>query len=190
MDYSDRKPVPEEAVHHRAGGGSVRGVDGMSLAEIAALPVGDIAADDSVLFLWALPAMLPQALEVVSAWGFTFKTSAVWVKRGIACGLWFRGQHEPLLVATRGTMPPPGHLHASVFEGTTSGAHSEKPEAVRNWIAEAYPEAGKIELFARTAAPGWTAWGNQAPGPAEPGNPLRSHTNSSNRRLYAPMCVA
>jgi N6-adenosine-specific RNA methylase IME4 len=52
-------------------------------------------------------------------------------------------------------------LHASVFEGDTSGAHSEKPAVVRDWIAEAYPTAGRIELFARAAAPGWLAWGNQ-----------------------------
>jgi N6-adenosine-specific RNA methylase IME4 len=78
-------------------------------------------------------------------------------------GHWFRGQHEPLIVATRGDMPPPPSLHSSVFEGSTSGRHSEKPDSVRDWIAAAYPHAGKIELFHRGAAPpGWTTWGNQA----------------------------
>jgi N6-adenosine-specific RNA methylase IME4 len=138
----------------------------MSVAEICALPVAEIAARDSVLFMWALPAMFPEALSVVSAWGFTFKTFAVWVKPSIACGHWFRGQHEPLIVATRGNMPPPSALHSSVFSGETSGRHSEKPEAVRDWIAAAYPDVGRIELFARTASPGWVPWGNQAPGTA------------------------
>jgi N6-adenosine-specific RNA methylase IME4 len=135
----------------------------MTVAELSAQPVADIAAKDSVLFMWAVPALFPEALEVVNAWGFTFKTFGIWVKPHIACGHWFRGQHEPLIVASRGDMPPPAELHSSVFEGTTSGRHSEKPAAVRDWISEAYPHAGKIELFARTAAPGWVAWGNQAP---------------------------
>jgi N6-adenosine-specific RNA methylase IME4/ParB-like chromosome segregation protein Spo0J len=134
----------------------------MSPAELAALPVGSVAAAASVLFLWAVPALFPEALDVVKAWGFTFKTFAVWVKSHIACGHWFRGQHEPLIVATRGDMPPPSHLHSSVFEGDTSGRHSEKPAAMRDWIAAAYPHAGRIELFARSTTPGWTAWGNQA----------------------------
>jgi N6-adenosine-specific RNA methylase IME4 len=136
----------------------------MALADICALPVADIAAADSVLLMWAVPALFPEALQVVEAWGFTFKTFAVWIKRNIACGHWFRGQHEPLIVATRGTMPPPPELHSSVFEGATSGRHSEKPDSVRDWIASAYPVAGKIELFARTAARGWTAWGHESRG--------------------------
>jgi N6-adenosine-specific RNA methylase IME4 len=111
----------------------------MAAADIGAIPVSDIA------------------------WGFEFKTSAVWVKPRIGCGHWFRIQHELLFCATRGSMPPPPRLHSSIFEGDTSGRHSEKPDSVRDWIVEAYPHVGRIELFARTAAAGWTAWGNQAP---------------------------
>ena len=59
-------------------------------------------------------------------------------------------------------MPPPPELHSSVFEGTTLGRHSAKPDSVRDWISEAYPDAGKIELYARTAAPGWVTWGNES----------------------------
>jgi N6-adenosine-specific RNA methylase IME4 len=136
----------------------------MLVADICALEVSKIAARDAVLFIWAVPAIFPDALEVVSAWGFTYKTFAVRVKRNIACGLWFRGQHDPLIVATRGNMPPPPELHSSVFfDDAPTGPHSAKPDAVRDWIAEAYPGAGRIELFARTASPGWVAWGNQAP---------------------------
>jgi N6-adenosine-specific RNA methylase IME4 len=137
----------------------------MRADEIAALPVGEIAARDAVLFLWAVPAMFPEALGVVAAWGFTFKTFAVWVKPHIACGHWFRGQHEPLIVATRGNMPPPSpsDLHAGVFEGEASGVHSSKPDCVRNWISAAYPGVGKIELFARGPVPAdWFPWGHQA----------------------------
>jgi N6-adenosine-specific RNA methylase IME4/ParB-like chromosome segregation protein Spo0J len=135
----------------------------MTPAELAAMPVAEIAAANSVLFMWAVPALFPEALDVLKAWGFEYKTFAVWVKPRIACGHWLRGQHEPLIVATRGNMPPPPALHSSVFEGTTSGRHSEKPTTIRDWISEAYPDAAKIELFARTApAPGWHVWGHEA----------------------------
>src|SRR5262249_19578559 len=100
----------------------------MLTADICALEVSKIAARDSVLFMYAVPAVLPDALEVVKAWGFTFKTEVVRVKRNIACGLWFRGQHDPLIVATRGNMPPPPELHSSVFfDDMPVGRHSEKP---------------------------------------------------------------
>lgn len=140
----------------------------MPVADLCALEVSKIAARDAVLFMWTVPAVFPDALAVVESWGFTFKTFAVRVKRNIACGLWFRGQHEPLIVATRGNMPPPPELHSSVFfDDAPAGPHSAKPDSVRDWIASAYPEAGRIELFARTAAPGWVAWGNQAPSGVE-----------------------
>ena len=141
----------------------------MPTAEICALPVADIAAADSVLFMWAVPTLLPDALAVIEAWGFTYISHAVWVKPNIATGFWFRGQHEDLLVAKRGNMPPPSPslLHSSVFTGdTATGAHSEKPDVVRDWIRSAYPETGRIELFARTEAAGWERWGNQAPAEA------------------------
>lgn len=140
----------------------------MPVADICALEVDKIAARDAVLFMWTVPAVLPDALSVVSAWGFTYKTCAVRVKRNIACGLWFRGQHDPLIVATRGNMPPPAELHSSVFfDDLPPERHSAKPNSVRDWIASAYPNIGRIELFARTASPGWVAWGNQAPPPDE-----------------------
>jgi N6-adenosine-specific RNA methylase IME4 len=137
----------------------------MSVEDICAQPVADIAAENAVLFMWALKNMLPEALQVLAAWGFTFITEYVWRKPNFSCGHWLRGQHEPLLLATRGSMPPPppSDLHGSVFEGPASGEHSGKPECVRDWIADAYPECSWIELFARAApAPGWTVWGNQA----------------------------
>jgi N6-adenosine-specific RNA methylase IME4 len=139
----------------------------MPTVEIAALPVAEIAARDAVLFLWAVPAMWPEALAVVAAWGFTYKTEVVRVKRNIACGHWFRGQHDPLIVASRGNMPPPPDLHSSVFfDDMPPSRHSAKPDCVRDWIASVYPECGKIELFARTAAPGWSVWGHEAPAEA------------------------
>jgi N6-adenosine-specific RNA methylase IME4 len=136
----------------------------MSVEELCALPVSKIAARDAVLFCWAVPSLLEEALVVIKAWGFKYKTNADWVKPHWACGHWFRGRHEHLLVATRGDMPPPPHPCDSVFMLPAPGPHSDKPPGVRNWIAhEAYPRASRIELFARDAEPGWAVWGLEAP---------------------------
>jgi hypothetical protein len=77
------------------------------LAEIKALDVESIAAADCVLFLWATAPMLPQAIEVMEAWGFTYKSCAVWSKDRIGTGYWYRNKHEILLVGTRGHVPAP-----------------------------------------------------------------------------------
>src|ERR1700735_5381946 len=55
----------------------------------------------------AQPSMWPEALEVVTEWGFTLRASAVWVKPHITLGHWSRNQHELIICAPRGDMPPP-----------------------------------------------------------------------------------
>jgi N6-adenosine-specific RNA methylase IME4 len=136
----------------------------MSTAAICDMPVADIAAEHAVLFMWFLPSMLLDALRVIDAWRFKYITFGVWPKPVMSCGHWLRNQHEPFICATRGDMPPPSDLHASVFEGPASGEHSGKPDVVRDWIAGAYPESERIELFARSLHRGWHAWGNEVPG--------------------------
>jgi hypothetical protein len=79
-----------------------------TLAEIKALPVASIAAPDCVLLLWATVPMLPQALDVMAAWGFDYKSNLAWAKDRIGTGYWFRNRHEHLLVGTRGSVPAPG----------------------------------------------------------------------------------
>jgi len=126
-------------------------------------PVGDIAADDCILFLWATAPMLVEALAVMAAWGFTYKSQAVWVKDRAGTGYWFRNQHEILLVGTKGNpVPPaPGQQYSSVLEFPV-GAHSEKPEAVQKMIEVLWPNVPKIELNRRgRARPGWSAWGDE-----------------------------
>jgi N6-adenosine-specific RNA methylase IME4 len=132
----------------------------LDLATLKRLPVP--AAPDAVLFLWATPPKLAEALELLAAWGFTYRTCAVWVKDRIGMGYWFRQQHELLLVGRRGNFPVPasGDRPASVFTAPRT-AHSQKPAIVRDAIAAMYPQARRIELFAREAAPGWDAWGNE-----------------------------
>ena len=125
----------------------------------AACPVP--VAGDAVLYLWATAPKLLEALEVMEAWGFRYVTQAVWDKERLGMGFWFRGQHELLLVGVKGRFSPPATSvrRSSVFRHPR-GRHSEKPAAVRDHIAAAHPDARRIELFARTRAPGWDAWGN------------------------------
>lgn len=146
--------------------------DCMPLDAIKALPVADLAAKDAVLFLWATDPLLDRALEVATAWGFTYKTVAFyWVKlnRGRAgpafteadfftgLGFWTRANPEPCLLATRGR---PRRLRADVRRLLISPRreHSRKPDEVRERI-EALAEGPYVELFARATRPGWDGWG-------------------------------
>jgi N6-adenosine-specific RNA methylase IME4 len=120
------------------------------------------SADDSVLYLWATAPKLREALRVIDAWGFTYKTHAIWDKEKIGMGYWFRGQHELLLVATKGNFQPPQPEDRvpSVFRDERK-LHSQKPPVVYEIIEKAYPELIKIELFCRDPRDGWDSWGNQ-----------------------------
>ena len=134
------------------------------LEEIKARDVPTIAADDCVLFLWATAPMLPQALEVMEAWGFTYVSHFVWVKDKAGTGYWNRNQHELLLIGTRGNIPAPapGTQWPSVIEAPR-GAHSEKPTEAYALIKSYFPNVPRIELNARRAHAGWERWGNEAP---------------------------
>ncbi len=135
-----------------------------STEDIMALPVADIAADDCALFLWATAPMIRQALDVMEAWGFEYKSQVVWVKHKAATGFWFRGRHELLLLGTKGKVPAPapGDAWESVLEAPTA-KHSEKPKIIYDMIERYFPTLPKIELNARgQAREGWETWGNQA----------------------------
>lgn len=135
--------------------------------EICARPVANIAADDCALFLWATVPMLPDALRVMSAWGFEYKSHCIWAKDRIGTGYWFRNQHEILLVGTKGSVPAPamGTQIESLVDAPV-GKHSEKPVKFYELIESYFPTLPKIELNARAARPGWDAWGYEAPGQA------------------------
>jgi N6-adenosine-specific RNA methylase IME4 len=134
----------------------------MSNAEICALPVADLAHDASVLLLWATAPKLAECLTVLSAWGFSYVTSAVWDKERLGMGFWFRIGHELLLVGRRpkARATPVSARVSSVFREPRT-AHSRKPECVHRWIESAWPNATKLELFARRPRPGWHVWGNE-----------------------------
>jgi N6-adenosine-specific RNA methylase IME4 len=134
----------------------------MSHDEICALPISGLAADDCVLFMWTTGPCLEEAFAVLKAWGFEYKSQLVWDKEIPGMGFWARGQHEPLLIATRGNppLPPQEAVPASVIRERRR-EHSRKPEASYTIIECMYPDLPKLELFARQARPGWDVWGNE-----------------------------
>jgi N6-adenosine-specific RNA methylase IME4 len=140
----------------------------LGVEQIAALPVQSIAARDCVLFLWATDPMLPAALEVICAWGFTYKTVAfTWVKTNsvspgfsTGMGFWTRSNPEQCLLATRGH-PKRKAKDVRQLVVTARREHSRKPDEVRTRI-ERLVEGPYLELFARQSIPGWTTVGDQS----------------------------
>lgn len=151
----------------------------MTVAQIAALPVARLAAADAALFVWTTWPFLREALTVIDAWGFTFKTCAfAWVKTTAAgkdafgLGRMTRGNTEPCLLATRGK---PVRVDAGVRQVVIDdsfteetlfaprGRHSAKPPEVRERIVRLLGDVPRLELFARERVDGWHAWGNQVP---------------------------
>lgn len=140
----------------------------MSIQDICALPVAEIAAEDSALFLWVTYPNLSYAFEVITAWGYVFKTVAfTWVKRNrkspgyfVGMGYWTRANAEICLLATRGH---PKRISKSVRQiiDTPIEAHSKKPDEARIRIVELMGDVPRIELFARQKTPGWDVWGNE-----------------------------
>lgn len=133
----------------------------MPTDEIMALPIP--AAPDCVLYLWATPAMLPQSLDVMTAWGFSYRTHIIWLKHRFGTGYWVRSKHELLLIGVRGDVPAPVHgdQPGSVIAAPV-GKHSEKPADFAEMIERMYPHVPKLEMFARGLRAGWDVWGNEA----------------------------
>jgi N6-adenosine-specific RNA methylase IME4 len=121
------------------------------------------SAGDAVLFLWATNPKLPEALKVVDSWGFKYKTCMVWVKDRIGTGFYVRGQHELLLIATKGSVPTPvNDTRPSSVLVAPRREHSRKPDEVYELIEAMYPGRQYLELFARGHRMGWTMWGDEA----------------------------
>lgn len=126
----------------------------------------EIAAKKAALFLWCTSSNVHLALSVMEAWGFEFKSSAVWVKWNgklqTGTGLVFRNGHELLLYGTRGAMPGPQWQPPSVFM-FPRGEHSAKPPEIRRAIEKMYPDFDaktRCELFTREKnLKGWTGFG-------------------------------
>jgi len=145
----------------------------MDLDAIKALPVELLAARDCLLWLWALGPQLPQALAVIDAWGFTFKTSGHWAKVGTSgkqafgTGYILRCAGEPFIIATRGEPTTTRTVRSVII--APAREHSRKPDEAFAAAEKLMPEAQRLELFSRQQRPGWTSWGNEAGKFAEAG---------------------
>lgn len=140
--------------------------DCLSIDDICALPVSALAGPNCLLWLWSLNTMLPQALRVIEAWGFEYKTAGHWVKLtkngklNMGTGYILRGAGEPFLIATRGA-PKTTKGVRSVIMGRIR-EHSRKPEEAFAEAERLMPDARRIEVFSRQRRPGWSNWGNEA----------------------------
>lgn len=135
----------------------------MPIDEICGLAVAEIAAADSVLFLWATAPLLTEAIQVIESWGFTYKAQFVWDKVKGFNGHYNDVRHELLLVATRGScVPKIDTLDPSIVQAKRT-QHSRKPDCFYELIERMYPpgERTHVELFARRSRNGWQSWGNQ-----------------------------
>lgn len=146
----------------------------MTIDELQALPVADLAADVSCLFLWSVWPMMPEAIALMEAWRFEYKTCAFdWLKAHVGqidmfrddadalmgMGYWTRANSEPCLLGTRGK---PKRKFAGVRMGIIEPRreHSRKPDCVHDRI-ERLVDGPYVELFARQSRPGWASWGNE-----------------------------
>jgi len=142
----------------------------MTLQEIMDLPVEAIVRDTAHLYLWVPNALLAEGMQVMSHWGFTYKTNLIWYKvrkdggpdrRGV--GFYFRNVTEMILFGVRGNKPrtlAPGRSQENIII-SRKREHSRKPDEQYELIEKCSWEP-RIELFARGPRKGWTAWGDQA----------------------------
>jgi len=146
--------------------------NGMTINEMKSMPINNMTDDDSVCFIWVTNSFLTDGLEILSAWGFKYKTILTWKKSGLWLGYWFRNVTEHILVGTKGN-PKAFHCQKSNFFECKPGKHSQKPHYFRELISSAvvnsFDNPNKLELFARSRDgmfsdmeyEGWDVYGNQ-----------------------------
>jgi len=151
----------------------------MTLKQLKELKVPSICDADCLLFLWTSSPHLPQALELMEAWGFDYKTIAfVWEKQKTNPGYYTMSQCELCLVGKKGSIPKPrGTRNEKQFISEMRGKHSEKPQEIRLRIQRMFPTQKKVELFARVASVGWAVWGNEVENTLE--NTLNPPSNTT-----------
>jgi N6-adenosine-specific RNA methylase IME4 len=143
-------------------GGAVDHYNTMSINELKNMPLASLAEDNAVLFLWGTAPLLPEALELINAWGFKYKTNFIWDKVKHNMGHYNSVRHELLLIATKGSCTPDNvQLFDSVQSIERTDRHSEKPEEFRKIIETLYTYGNKLEMFARKQVEGWEVFGNE-----------------------------
>lgn len=141
--------------------------DLMTLDDLKALPVSQLATDHAVLVMWAVPPMVPQAIDLMSAWGFKYKTFGSWAKQSKTGRKWafgtgyiFRSACEPYIVGTIGE-PKIGARDVRNLIVAPVREHSRKPDEMHANLERLFPCVARAELFARESRTGWETWGNQ-----------------------------
>ena len=166
----------------------------MDLRDIMRLPVHDVADEKSHLYLWVPNALLPEGLEVMKAWGFTYKTNLIWEKvrkdgqpDGRGVGFYFRNVTEILLFGIKGDKNrtlDAGRSQVNLLR-TIKREHSRKPDEFVTLI-ESCSAGPRLEMFARGNRDGWDMWGNQADETYEPSwNTYANHTVSPTAQFVA-----
>ena len=150
--------------------------DQMKLPEIKALPVGELAADQCDLYLWATQKYLPDAFDVLKAWGFRYCQTLTWCKapRGTGQGGLYCPTTEFLILGRRGKMPAKKRIDSTWWQVKRQKRHSQKPEFFHDMI-ESQSDGPRLELFARRTRLGWSTWGNEVACDIT----LSSHNNKS-----------
>ena len=134
----------------------------MDTEDICNMPIKDITEENAVLFMWTTSPHLPEALDVVKAWGFKYKTTFIWDKIKHNMGHYNSVRHEILLVCTRGACTPDVKKLFDSVVSIERTEHSRKPVFFREIIETIYTNGNRIELFAREAPEGWDVFGNQS----------------------------
>jgi N6-adenosine-specific RNA methylase IME4 len=137
----------------------------MSIQEVAALPVADLAAKSAHLYLWTVTSVIRDTFSVVEAWGFKPKQILVWCKPGLGSGMRFRQNVEYVIFGTRGAGLPITRRDVGTWHQWPRGEHSAKPEAFLDLVEQVSP-GPYLEMFARRARFGWDYWGDQSLGTA------------------------
>lgn len=150
------------------GGGAGGHYPMMSMEEIEALPIPDIAAENCALLLWCTFPFLDEQILLFEKWGFEYKTLAFsWIKTNsdngkpfFGTGYYFKSNCEVCLLGVKGKMPPISNKVSSVIV-SPKREHSRKPNEARERIVELFGDLPRIELFSRQVADGWDCWGNE-----------------------------
>lgn len=150
---------PPWSLHQGGRRGAAMHYELMSLESIKAMPVADLAEEDAHLYLWTPNNIIPEALQVVRAWGFTYRNMLVWGKPKLGLENYIRTSHESLIFSTRGKAPVKFHAQPS-FMFCAQQEHSHKPEE-QFAIIQRLSEEPYLELFARRRTLGWDVWGKE-----------------------------
>ena len=135
----------------------------MTLQQLKGMKVKEICEKDCLLFMWTSSPHLPQAIELMEAWGFKYMTIAfVWDKQKVNPGYYTMSQVEICIVGKRGKIPSPrGTRNERQFLSEKRTAHSKKPDEIRDRIRRMFPTQKKLEMFARQPSQDFDVFGNQ-----------------------------